>query len=78
MLRIEDVPGIVDAYVDEFIEWASDDLLIDEKDQEVLKGNPGMEIRESIKKEVIQEFKMMLGVEKFAAIPGNACYLTYS
>lgn len=68
----DDVPGIVDDYFDEFIEWASDDLLIDEEDQEILEGNPDPAFRNCIKKEVIQEFKMILGVRKFKSDPANA------
>lgn len=63
----EDVPAIVNEHFDEFIEWAYDDFVIGEEDQKSLQGKPDPEFRECIKREVIQEFLMILGVRKFFA-----------
>ena len=63
----DDVPTIVKEHFDEFIEWAYDDFAIGEEDRETLKGNPDPRLRDSIKKEVIQEFLMILRVRIYGA-----------
>lgn len=63
-----DVPGIVDEHFDEFIEWASDDLVIDEEEETALRGTSDPSFRASMIEEVIQEFRMILGVRKYKAL----------
>ena len=63
----DDVPTIVNEHFDEFIEWAYDDFEIGEEDRETLKGNPDPGFQDIIKKEVVQEFLMILGVRKYTA-----------
>lgn len=62
-----DVPNIVNEHFDEFIDWAYDDHLIEEAEQEILKGKTDPEFRNSLKKEVVQEFVMILRVKKYLA-----------
>jgi len=63
----DDVPTIVNEHFDEFIEWAYEDFAIGEEDRETLKGNADPGFRDSIKKEVVQEFLMILRVRIYAA-----------
>lgn len=63
----DEVHNVVNEHFDEFIEWAYDEFLIGEEDRETLKGNPDPGFRESIKKEVAQEFLMILRVRKYMA-----------
>lgn len=62
-----DVSTIVNDHFDEFIEWAYDDFVINEEEQEIMEGNPDPEIPNCIKKEVIQEFLMILRLRTYAA-----------
>jgi len=63
----DDVPLIVHEHFDEFIEWAYDDFAIGKEDMDTLRGNPDQGFRDSIKQEVIQEFRMILGYRKYIA-----------
>ena len=60
-----DVEGLVNEHFDEFIEWAYEDLVIGEEDAHELVGEAEPAFRNSIIREVIQEFKMILGVRKY-------------
>ena len=64
----DNIPTIVNEHFDEFIEWAYDDFTIGKEDLETLKGKPDPGFRDSIKKEVVQEFHMILGFRKYLAI----------
>lgn len=63
-----DVSKIVDENFDEFIDWAYDEFVIGNEDREILKGNPGPDLRDSIKKEVVQEFLMIVRVRGFGVM----------
>jgi len=63
----DDVSNVVNEHFDEFIEWAYDEFLIGEEDRETLKGNPDPGFRDSIKKEVVQEFLMIVRVREYMA-----------
>ena len=63
----DDVSSIVYEHFDEFIEWAYDDFVLNEEAQEALKGNPDPELPDSIKKEVVQEFLMIVRVREYMA-----------
>lgn len=67
----DDVPSIVHAHFDEFIEWAFDDFVINEAEQDALKGKPDTRLRKSIILEVIQEFLMILRLRQYKASVGN-------
>lgn len=58
----EDVPSIVNEHFGEFIDWAYDDFVLSEGDQEALKSNLDLELCENIKKNVIQEFLRILAI----------------
>lgn len=61
---IGDIPILVNEHFDEFIDWAYEDLLLDEEDQVVLRGTLDPEYRNSIKKEVVQEFMMIVRLRR--------------
>jgi hypothetical protein len=63
-----DVSGIVNDNFDEFIDWAYDEFLIDNEEREILQGNPVPEFRDRIKKEVIQEFLMIVRVREYGVV----------
>lgn len=54
------VTKIVDEHFDEFIDWAYDDFIINEGEQETLKSNSNQDVRNRIKRKVIKEFLMIL------------------
>jgi hypothetical protein len=58
----EDVATIVYDHFGEFIDWAYDDFVLSEEDQEVLKGNLDLELCDRIKKNVVQEFLRILTI----------------
>ncbi|MDF1576694.1 MAG: hypothetical protein P1P86_16025 [Bacteroidales bacterium] len=64
--KTDDVSTIVNEHFDEFIDWAYDEFVIDKEDREILKGNPDPELRDSIKKEVVVEFLMIVRVREYA------------
>ena len=68
----EDVPAIVDEHFDEFIEWACEDFVINEEDQDILKGIPDTRFRDMLKAEVVQEFQMILRLRKHKVLIGTA------
>lgn len=68
----EDVPAIVDEHFDEFIEWAFEDFVINEEDQDILKGIPDTRFRDMLKAEVVQEFQMILRLRKHKVLIGTA------
>ncbi len=54
------VSTIVDEHFDEFIDWASDDFIISEGEQEILKNNSAQDVHNRIKKGIVKEFLMIL------------------
>ena len=58
--KSEDVSAIVDEHFDEFIDWAYDDFVLSEGEQEALKSNLDLELCDRIKKQVRQEFLVIL------------------
>lgn len=54
------VTMIVDEHFDEFIDWAYDDFIINEEEQETLKSNSNQDVRNRIKRKVVKEFLMIL------------------
>jgi hypothetical protein len=58
----EDVSSIVNDHFGEFIDWAYDDFVLSEADQEALKSNFDVELCDRIKEQVIQEFLKILTI----------------
>jgi len=56
----DDVPNIVNQHFDEFVQWAYDDFVINELEQETLTNRNDMDIHERIRTEVVKEFLMIL------------------
>ena len=56
----EQVTNIVNEHFDEFIEWAYDDVIINEAEQEILKSNSDQDLHKRIKKGIVKEFLMIL------------------
>jgi len=54
------VSTIVDEHFDEFIDWAYDDFIISEAEQEILKNNSAQDVHKRIKKGIVKEFLMIL------------------
>lgn len=54
------VYGIVDEQFNEFVNWAYDDFVINEREQEALKNDNDQETREKLKNEVVGAFLMIL------------------
>ena len=56
----DDVPNIVNQHFDEFVQWAYDDFVINELEQETLTNRNDRDIHERIRTEVVKEFLMIL------------------
>lgn len=56
----DDVSNIVDEQFNEFVNWAYDDFVINEREREALKNDYVQETREKIKNEVVGAFLMIL------------------
>lgn len=60
----DDVPNIVNQHFDEFVQWAYDDFVINELEQESLTNRNDWDIHERIRTEVVKEFLMILDTAK--------------
>ncbi len=58
--ELDDVPNIVNQHFDEFVQWAYDDFVINELEQETLTNRNDRDIHERIRTEVVKEFLMIL------------------
>ena len=56
----DDVPNIVNQHFDEFVQWAYDDFVINELEQETLTNRNDRDIHERISTEVVKEFLLIL------------------
>jgi hypothetical protein len=52
--------NIVNQHFNEFVQWAYDDFVINELEQETLTNSNDRDIHERIRMEVVKEFQMIL------------------